>query len=167
MRNRYLTIVAASALLTLTAVGTASAQVVVSSSRGPSGEGTGAGGQYTLADIQGALIGSGDASSRQTEIGPALPHSPRGCVGFTSADWELLAWVLVISNPRCPGRSCSRGFCFEPRPPGPSKSDRTPPARARPARLFVVPEGTLIRYRIRGSPTGEAGRTGSRTRAGR
>ena len=80
MRNRYLTIVAASALLTLTAVGTASAQVVVSSSRGPSGEGTGAGGQYTLADIQGALIGGGDGKvlggngfdrlSRQTEIGP-------------------------------------------------------------------------------------------------
>ena len=81
MRNRYLTIVAASALLTLTAVGTASAQVVVSSSRGPSGEGTGAGGQYTLADIQGALIGSGDASSRQTEIGPfcAASQSARVC----------------------------------------------------------------------------------------
>jgi hypothetical protein len=103
MRNRYLAIVAASALLTLTAVGTASAQVVVSSSRGPSGAGpvfrppqsleeapeelskampgTGAGGQYTLADIQGALIGSGDGSSRQTEIGPfcAASQSARVC----------------------------------------------------------------------------------------
>jgi hypothetical protein len=107
MRNRCLAIVAASALLTLTAVGTASAQVVVSSSRGPSGEGTGtgpvfrapqsleeapeelskatpgtgAGGQYTLADIQGALIGSGDGSSRQTEIGPfcAALQSARVC----------------------------------------------------------------------------------------
>jgi hypothetical protein len=106
MRNRSLAIVAASTLLTLTAVGTASVQVVASSSRGTGGEGTGtgpgfrapqsleeapeelsramtgtgAGGQYTIADIQGALIGGGDGkvlagngfdrSSRQTGIVP-------------------------------------------------------------------------------------------------
>jgi exo-beta-1,3-glucanase (GH17 family) len=60
MRNRCLAIVAASALLTLTAVGTASAQVVVSSSR---------------------IVSNGFTTcrlSRQTDIGP-LGSASQSC----------------------------------------------------------------------------------------